>query len=194
LGNSGKEEDVEVGLHYFGKRYYSPFMNRWISPDPLRIHGNGGDLNVYGYVGGNPVTLRDPKGLDFGASLIAGFAIGASLELGRQIIRVKTSSLAPSRSRASLAWSAARPNTQWVCTRRPQVAKLSGYMWWRRVRRRERFDCSRSVPVLGHLDRNGTCDVSPRGDPADSVRKRPDSLARGFRPQERATKPLSTIS
>ena len=36
---TGKEDDVEIGLTYFGARYYSPLMGRWISPDPLAIHG-----------------------------------------------------------------------------------------------------------------------------------------------------------
>ena len=30
----GKEEDVEVGLTYFGKRYLNPLLGRWVSPDP----------------------------------------------------------------------------------------------------------------------------------------------------------------
>ena len=42
LGASkGKEEDVEVGLVYFGKRYLNPQLGRWVSPDPLAIHGLG---------------------------------------------------------------------------------------------------------------------------------------------------------
>ena len=42
---TGKEEDIEVGLHYFGARYYSPQLGRWLSADPLTIHGLGSDLN-----------------------------------------------------------------------------------------------------------------------------------------------------
>jgi hypothetical protein len=34
---TGKEEDVEVGLTYFGKRYYAPLLGRWVSADPLGI-------------------------------------------------------------------------------------------------------------------------------------------------------------
>ena len=29
-GFTGKEEDKEVGLHYFGARYYSSYVGRWI--------------------------------------------------------------------------------------------------------------------------------------------------------------------
>jgi RHS repeat-associated protein len=48
-----KEEDVEVGLQYFGKRYLSPYLRRWISADPLAVHAPGkADLNLYAYVHG----------------------------------------------------------------------------------------------------------------------------------------------
>jgi RHS repeat-associated protein len=61
---TGKEEDVEVGLQYFGKRFYAPLLQRWISPDPLTIHGLGGDLNAYAYVSGRALQATDPLGLD----------------------------------------------------------------------------------------------------------------------------------
>jgi RHS repeat-associated protein len=61
---TGKEEDVEVGLIYFAARYFSAYLNRWISPDPLTIHGAGGDLNPYAYVGGRLFNAVDPFGLD----------------------------------------------------------------------------------------------------------------------------------
>jgi RHS repeat-associated protein len=61
---TGKEEDAEVGLQYFGKRYYAAGLNRWISADPLAIHGLGADLNVYAYVHGSILQSTDPTGLD----------------------------------------------------------------------------------------------------------------------------------
>ena len=38
---TGKEEDAEVGLAYFGARYYAPNLAQWLSPDPLTVHGLG---------------------------------------------------------------------------------------------------------------------------------------------------------
>lgn len=62
---TGKEEDVEVGLRYFGKRYYSPYLGRWLSPDPLAVHTPGrGDLNLYAYVSAQVFKAIDPLGLD----------------------------------------------------------------------------------------------------------------------------------
>lgn len=60
---TGKEEDVETGLQYFGARYYSPYLNRFISPDPLTVHGMAGDMNPYAYVSGRAMNATDPFGL-----------------------------------------------------------------------------------------------------------------------------------
>jgi RHS repeat-associated protein len=60
---TGKEDDIEVGLTYFGARYYSPYLARFVSPDPLTIHAMGSDLNPYAYVGGRVFNQTDPLGL-----------------------------------------------------------------------------------------------------------------------------------
>jgi RHS repeat-associated protein len=61
---TGKEEDVELGLQYFGKRFYSTALARWMSPDPLAVHEPGeADLNLYAYVRGNTLAMVDPSGL-----------------------------------------------------------------------------------------------------------------------------------
>jgi RHS repeat-associated protein len=60
---TGKEEDVEVGLIYFGARYLHPRLGRWASPDPLAVHAQVGDPNPYAYVGGRFASAADPAGL-----------------------------------------------------------------------------------------------------------------------------------
>jgi RHS repeat-associated protein len=62
---TGKETDIEVGLTYFGARYYQANLGTWVSADPLTIHGLGGDANPYAYVGGRVMTHVDPFGLDW---------------------------------------------------------------------------------------------------------------------------------
>lgn len=57
---SGKECDDFSGLYYYGFRYYIPWMGRWSSPDPAGITDG---LNLYAFVGGNPVTFEDARGL-----------------------------------------------------------------------------------------------------------------------------------
>jgi RHS repeat-associated protein len=56
---SGKEMDVS-GLYSYGRRYYAPWLRRWISPDPA---GEVGGLNLYAMVGNNPISFIDILGL-----------------------------------------------------------------------------------------------------------------------------------
>jgi RHS repeat-associated protein len=58
---NGKERDEATGFYYFGHRYYSTSIARWLSADPL---GPEGGLNLYAYCFNNPVTLADPDGLE----------------------------------------------------------------------------------------------------------------------------------
>jgi RHS repeat-associated protein len=60
---TGKEEDVEIGLIYFGARYYHPKLGRFASADPLTIHAAASDLNPYAYVHGRVMSSVDPLGL-----------------------------------------------------------------------------------------------------------------------------------
>ncbi|RON05680.1 hypothetical protein BK659_21495 [Pseudomonas brassicacearum] len=55
---SGKERDA-TGLYYYGFRYYAPWLNRWVSPDPA---GNVDGLNLFQMVRNNPLTFRDGDG------------------------------------------------------------------------------------------------------------------------------------
>ncbi len=65
---TGKERDAESGLDDFGPRYYTSSMGRFMSPDPLYIAAhrliNPQSLNLYSYVGNNPLSLTDSTGLD----------------------------------------------------------------------------------------------------------------------------------
>ncbi len=49
------------GMFYYGYRYYSPGMGRWLNRDPI---GERGGLNLYGFVGNDPVNRWDYLGLE----------------------------------------------------------------------------------------------------------------------------------
>ncbi len=60
---TGKEDDVALGVTYFGARYYSPYLGVWMSADPAAIHALAADLNPYAYVHGHAFAATDPFGL-----------------------------------------------------------------------------------------------------------------------------------
>lgn len=51
---------ADKGLHYYRARIYDPRLGRFLQPDPI---GYGGGMNMYAYVGGDPVNYSDPFGL-----------------------------------------------------------------------------------------------------------------------------------
>ena len=67
---TGKERDTESGNDYFGARYYAGSMGRFVSPDwaakaqpvPYAKLDNPQSLNLYAYVGNNPLSRTDPTG------------------------------------------------------------------------------------------------------------------------------------
>ena len=62
---TGKEQDVETGLNYFGARYYMPALARWTGVDPLaQKHA---EWSPYNYVLNNPLGLKDPDGRQIAA-------------------------------------------------------------------------------------------------------------------------------
>jgi insecticidal toxin complex protein TccC len=55
---SGKEMDVSR-FYYYGARYYADWLQRWISADPA---GAGDGLNLYAFVGNQPLAYVDAGG------------------------------------------------------------------------------------------------------------------------------------
>ncbi len=70
---TGKERDPESGNDYFGARYYASTMGRFMSPDwsakvepvPYSKLDNPQTLNLYAYVGNNPLRGVDPDGHEY---------------------------------------------------------------------------------------------------------------------------------
>ena len=67
---TGKPRDSESNLDDFGARYLSSQFGRWMSPDwsaapsgvPYAAYTNPQSLNLYAYVGNDPVDGEDPDG------------------------------------------------------------------------------------------------------------------------------------
>lgn len=59
-GYTGRERDAATGLMYYRARWYDSQQGRFLSEDPI---GENGSLNLYAYVGNNPIRNIDPLGL-----------------------------------------------------------------------------------------------------------------------------------
>jgi RHS repeat-associated protein len=59
FGFAGGLYDPDTGLVRFGARDYDASVGRWTRKDPI---GFGGGMNMYRYVGNDPIDFHDPRG------------------------------------------------------------------------------------------------------------------------------------
>jgi RHS repeat-associated protein len=59
FGFAGGLYDSDTQLVRFGVRDYDASVGRWTTKDPIRF--NGGQGNLYVYVGNDPVNFADPS-------------------------------------------------------------------------------------------------------------------------------------
>ena len=56
---AGREYDAETQLYYDRARYLDPTLGRFVSEDPIGLNGG---INLYGFVGNDPINGWDPSG------------------------------------------------------------------------------------------------------------------------------------
>ena len=76
---TGRDYDADTELYYYRARWYDPQARRFISEDPIGLDGG---INLYAYVGNNPINKIDPWGLlDYTVQLL-GRDLPISIKLG----------------------------------------------------------------------------------------------------------------
>jgi RHS repeat-associated protein len=73
FGFTGHYYHAPSGLHLALYRAYDADVGRWLSRDPIE---EGGGLNLYGYLGGDPVNRADPLGLTGWTLYYGGYYFG----------------------------------------------------------------------------------------------------------------------
>jgi RHS repeat-associated protein len=78
---AGREFDAETGLYYYRARYYDPRIGRFLQKDPIGLRGG---LNVFSYVGNNPLKYIDPFGLYGTSDFVLHYCLGGEspIDLG----------------------------------------------------------------------------------------------------------------
>jgi hypothetical protein len=77
-----------VGRYYYKARFYWPPLGRFLQTDPV---GSADDLNLYAYVGNNPINFTDPTGM----IAASGFGSASSAATASVSAPVQTPASAP---------------------------------------------------------------------------------------------------
>lgn len=71
---AGQPWIAEIGLYQMGARAYAPGIGRFLQTDPILTEGG---MNIYAYVGNDPLNGFDPSGMD----LVSGSVCGGATDI-----------------------------------------------------------------------------------------------------------------
>ena len=115
---TGKELDKEIGLHYYGQRYYEAGTGRFTQQDPrifndiMGILANPQGLNAYAYTENNPVRYIDPNG-ETRTEAAGGYFVGLAAGLWSTMNFGSNLFWHPVETSRQIAQSAAAAGKEW---------------------------------------------------------------------------------
>jgi len=76
---TGQREEADIGLYYYGARWYDPGLGRWIQPDSIIPEATQGvqAWDRFAYTNNNPITYNDPTGHCSWIEAIVVFTVSA---------------------------------------------------------------------------------------------------------------------
>jgi RHS repeat-associated protein len=77
----------ELGMYYYKARIYSPTLGRFLQTDRI---GYGDGMNMYAYVGGDPINFIDPLGLEDEPYVCGGIRYNGDCISHRQYLMLRS--------------------------------------------------------------------------------------------------------